>query len=247
MTVALSGDGADELFLGYNRYEYFSGLLWQQYLPVYIRNLFSYLSILFKGKSWSRYLRFLGSRNMKDLYLGVVTSFDTREFKTTPNYAGSDFDELQPIKSAGNWDKKHYLPNDINQKVDRASMFYGLEVRSPFLDKRITDFASTLPEKYMYLKGQKKHILRSLLYDLMPRDLFTNKKSGFTAPLDIWIESLFKDEIIEYINGTDLLELPFIDIKGMRIKCNEHFAGKRKHTNMLWRVLVYKRWRQAYV
>ena len=81
----------------------------------------------------------------------------------------------------------------------------------------------------------------------MPPNLFTNKKSGFTAPLDIWIESIFKDEIIEYINGVDLLELPFIDIEGMRIKCKEHFAGKRKHTNMLWRVLVYKRWRQAYV
>ena len=247
MTVALSGDGADELFLGYNRYEYFSRLLWQQYIPLKMRYLFSYLSDIFRSKSWSRYLRFLGSRNMKELYYGVVSSFDTREFKSLPDSFGSDFNKSHPIKSAAIWDKEHYLPNDINQKVDRASMFFGLEVRSPFLDKRITDFASALPERYMYSERRKKHVLRSLLYDLMPSDLYTNKKSGFTAPLEIWIESLFKDEIIEYINGTDLLELPFIDIDGMRNKCNEHFTGKRKHTNMLWRVLVYKRWRQAYV
>ena len=126
-------------------------------------------------------------------------------------------------------------------------MFYGLEVRSPFLAKQIQDFASSLPETYMYFNGKKKHILRSLLYDLMPSKLYKMKKFGFTAPIEVWIESIFREEIIEYINGDDLLELPFINIDGMRAKCKEHFQGKRKHTNMLWRVLVYKKWSSLYV
>jgi asparagine synthase (glutamine-hydrolysing) len=146
------------------------------------------------------------------------------------------------LQKASDYNINFWLANDSNVKVDRASMSASLEVRSPFLDYRVIEFARTLPIEYRYQKGNKKRILKDLLYKYAPRELFDRPKKGFGVPLDNW----FRKELKEYLNDTltkeNLNLIEGINSDVVKQKLKEHQSGKYNHSAVIWNLLVMINW-----
>ena len=135
-----------------------------------------------------------------------------------------------------------WLENDSNVKVDRASMAYSVEVRSPFLDYRIIEMARTLPIKYRFRKGIRKRILRDILKEYIPEDVFDQPKKGFSIPLADWIRTELKDEILEALDDNFLNSVPNLDISKFKAQLNSHMRIEGDfHTN-IWKIFVLRKW-----
>lgn len=218
-SVALGGDGGDELFGGYNHYD---RLLWlgnrSDWLPGFLGKLISttsetILPIGFRGRNW---LRALNKDFDRELPL-IATFFDDtsrkRLLKDSEEGDGPlpcHYTRRYPkhgsvLERATRADFENYLPEDILVKVDRASMLNSLEVRSPFLDTRIINFAFTkVPTQLKVTSRERKILLKRLAYRTLPGGFDFQRKQGFTIPLDKWLKSgpwrdFFKDTLL----GTD--------------------------------------------
>jgi asparagine synthase (glutamine-hydrolysing) len=184
VTVSLSGDGGDELFGGYPRYIKVAKL-WSliKYLPA--RRLFANAlsSLQFRDVKFARLCALLKAESLEEFYSSNISLFPGFNSFTKPSVLGaSDIDSL--MRS----DFLSYLPSDILVKVDRASMYYSLEGRMPFLDHRIIQFAFSLPMSSKIKAWTGKIILREILSEYIPRSLFERPKQGFSVPLKRWLK-----------------------------------------------------------
>jgi asparagine synthase (glutamine-hydrolysing) len=226
VTVALSGDGGDELFAGYETYvadvlhNSFQGTpswatsamtLVAQRVPV----KFDKVSFDYKLKQFVAGLGY--QRDRAHYSWRTIFSAEEKQRIMNPEWAdlasNSDgFDEVQPyfsevsnchyIDQAMYADIKTWLPDDILVKVDRATMAHSLESRAPFLDHRLVEFAASLPVE-LKLKGlRKKHILKESQRKHLPSWILDRKKKGFNAPVSHWFDSAFKDFALEAINDS---------------------------------------------
>jgi asparagine synthase (glutamine-hydrolysing) len=219
VTVALSGDGGDELFLGYDRY-----FITQKYyhlfkkFPQFSRTI---LSILFRLSSRDRLEKIaypLRVLNKSNLYSVISTSIKPWELETLfskdfiyEHFNNPNFLSLQEIETLNsndifdNFSKidfYRYLVDDILTKVDRASMRYSLEARVPLLDHRVVEFAYTLPTELKLQYGAKS-ILKDVLYKYAPRELIDRPKMGFAVPLREWFRGELKDILYAKIESMD--------------------------------------------
>ena len=201
-TVALGGDGGDELFGGYSTH---SRLLWTyekvKYMPLFLRGFISegasFLPYGFKGREWLRNLNF----DFKKGLPLVSSHFDSRiRYDILANLELGKFaenyrflriphhEELLTRMTA--MDFENYLPEDILVKVDRASMLNSLEVRAPFLDKRIIEFAfEKVQVNQKTSHNQRKILLKKLCQKLLPPDFDLHRKQGFSIPLKEWLKN----------------------------------------------------------
>ena len=154
-------------------------------------------------------------------------------------YLKSSENSMQKI---GLFDLKTYLPDDINVKIDRASMRFSLEARAPFLDYRVVEFANRLPLDYRYKNGNKKKILKDLLYDLVPKNLLNRPKKGFTMPLDIWFRTNLKELVMDNLTEKKLALIPNINVPIVKNQIANHMQGKSNRHNMIWKLLVFQMW-----
>ncbi|MFA7686570.1 MAG: asparagine synthase (glutamine-hydrolyzing) [Moheibacter sp.] len=194
-TVVLSGDGGDESFIGYKYFHSIGTFEKIQKIPFALR------------KFIAKFLQ--NSNKFKSILLCENnTFFIERIFVNEAIHSRNWFEEnyfeyLQlsnnSIQKAADLNIKLWLENDSNVKVDRASMAYSVEVRSPFLDYRIIQLTRTLPMEYKFTDGRTKRILRDILSDYIPEDIFNQPKSGFSIPLKKWIKNELKSEIEENI------------------------------------------------
>ena len=127
-------------------------------------------------------------------------------------------------------------------KVDRASMAYSVEVRGPFLDYRIIEFARTLPVSYRYIPGLKKRILRDILKEYIPEKVFNQPKSGFSVPLGDWIRHELKEEIEETLSHNSLKQIPNLNIPKFQKMLRDHLDNKSDYSSYIWRVYVLIKW-----
>ena len=212
VSVALSGDGGDELFLGYDRYfftqNYYNKL---SKIPYAVRFLLSKAfeySNVDKLKKMAYVVKNLSKEN---LYAVISTSikpweltkvfnieFLNETFLSLQEYDGS----FETIDDFSRFDFYRYLPDDILVKVDRASMAYSLEARVPILDYRIVELAYSLPEA-IKLKYGRKSILKKILYNYIPKKLVDRPKKGFSVPLKKWFRNELKDILLDKINSLD--------------------------------------------
>ena len=137
---------------------------------------------------------------------------------------------------------KLWLENDSNTKVDRASMASSVEVRSPFLDYRIIEFARTLPISYRYYPGKKKRILRDVLKKYIPEKVFDHPKSGFSVPLGEWIRIDLRNEILEVLSDENLKMVHNLNISKFKKMLNDHMLGNADYKSYIWRVYVLVKW-----
>jgi asparagine synthase (glutamine-hydrolysing) len=219
VTVALSGDGGDELFLGYDRYffthKYYNIL---RAVPQPLRDIFSFgckISGVDRAEKMAYPIKHLTKDN---LYSVIATygkpwemeSIFSKEFLyenfRESNYLAFqnivEFDEVDTFENYSKIDFYRYLPDDILTKVDRASMRYSLEARVPLLDHRLVEFAYSLPTE-LKLKHGAKSILKDILYRQVPRELIDRPKMGFRVPLQEWFRGQMREMVLEKILALD--------------------------------------------
>ena len=146
------------------------------------------------------------------------------------------------LERASDFDLKTYLNWDINTKVDRATMAYSLEARSPLMDYRIVEFARSLPTSYKFKGTNQKRILKDVLYEYVPSEYFNRPKAGFTIPFRKWFREELKDYVLSELDDNGLSQIPSINPDEVKAKINQHIKGTWNHYPMIWKLLVLKQW-----
>lgn len=267
VTVSLSGDAGDELFCGYNRYQLTSNL-WPTIsrMPMFLRSsiaksiasipphilnrFFSFLPWASIGDKLHKGATVIGSHTLDDLYLGLVSSWlepssivlQDLESAELPILTPSILMGLNDVERMMVLDTLSYLPDDILVKVDRAAMSTSLEVRVPFLDYRVFDFAWRLPIEYKLRNMQTKWILRQLLYRYVPPELIDRPKMGFGFPVDIWLRGPLREWAETLLNEARLKQEGYFNPKFICQKWDEHLSGKRNWSSQLWAILMFQLW-----
>lgn len=251
VTVALSGDGGDESFLGYNYFDLVLKFKKISKVPFFIRRLISNVLEFTSPKGKFEFLReILRSINIDDFITGIFTGHITlqNKRKTTwfKNYSLFKILAKDPIQKAADLNIKLWLENDSNVKVDRASMAYSVEVRSPFLDYRIIEFARTLPVEYRFYRGKRKKILKDILKEYIPEEVFDQPKKGFSVPMAHWIRNELKQEITDNLRDDFLNIVPNLDVLNFKRMVKLHLSGKRNYAPYIWRLYILSKWYQEF-
>jgi len=247
VTVALSGDGGDESFIGYVNFDLLTRFNKISFLPLSIRKIFSNIKLhnFFGGKP-ETIKGILKSKNSDEFSWKIFTGFDSlqkiKEIKWIVNYCGYKNWANDSLQKMADLNIKLWLENDSNVKVDRASMAYSVEVRSPFLDYRIIEFARAIPVNYRYQNGVKKRIIKDILSDYIPETVFNQPKKGFSIPLGEWIKNDLKEEILKELNDVFLNGVPNLNISKFKIQLQQYFEGKYDHSFSIWKLYILSLW-----
>ena len=271
VTVALSGDGGDENFAGYEKY-YIDDIenRIRDRFPKWIRK--SLLHSLAKILSpWNASMIRKGHTLLNTLsfdsdygfYL-TNTQFDQGLWNRVINQDTSrnigDYDPFSVTREYYNkadtdnhlskimyTDLKSYLPGDILVKVDRMSMAHSLEVRAPILDKNVIAFAASLPARLKYRQGEKKYIMKQAFSKILPHSILYRKKMGFSVPLDDW----FKGELKELASSTLFSDESglgnFFNMEEIKRIWETHQSEKRSYSAVLWSFLMFELWYQEFM
>ncbi len=265
VTVALSGDGGDELFAGYNRYFRMDERKKWNLLPrPFRKQLAATGRILPKHTRGKAFLQSLGIEDYPFFCLGSApTQLEgllSEEFKTEIRELNPyRFSEMYCLNASGReyispfmyFDTKVYLPDDILVKVDRMSMAHSLETRIPFLDHRLVEFVATIPEN---LKRRKtiwgkigKYILKKTFNTLLPEVIQKRPKHGFTLPVDLWFRDELREMALDVLSESQIKRIGILNPKAVSQMLNEHLQGKASHTETLWSSFVFVLWYQNWI
>ena len=144
-------------------------------------------------------------------------------------------------------DQQTYLPDAMLTKVDRASMAASLEVRVPLLDHRVVEFTAGLPENLKFRHGTGKYLLKNLLAQYVPSDLFERPKMGFGIPLGQWLRTRLKPLLLDYLAADRLKKEGLFNPGLVEQKINEHLSGRANHQYRLWSLLMWEMWRERWL
>ena len=250
VTVALAGDGGDELFFGYPRYQALAQYGWLLRSPQAIRRAVGTLVGAVPRRRFRRAKELL-RQDSSDVYSRFVTCWmpsEVRELTGQPPVENpvyrdvqSRLDRLPPRERPALLDLVTYLPEDILTKVDRASMAVGLEARAPLLDHRIAEFSLRLPFAMKWRGGASKWLLREVLYDRVPRRLVERPKMGFGVPLDDWFRGPLRERMAAAVSGTCLEEVGILPGRVRRLWF-DFLAGRSHRTEVLWSLFALTSW-----
>ncbi len=268
VTVALSGDGGDEFFCGYNQYQNVAQAQVLDLAGAAVHGLCSLPG-----------LRRFQLEKRLPFKVRVIAGNRDRETKTQfgagnyPAMARAMVGELPsemralpihyPVESSyqvKNWqirrmllDMDTYLPGDILCKVDRASMKYSLEARCPILDADVMAFSYRIPHAYKYASGDKKHILKDIAYDYIPRELLDRPKVGFGVPLDKWLRGPLKEQLLSYADDSLLKRQDLFDVSHMQSFVKRYLetgdkgpATGENYSGLVWSFFTFQQWYEAY-
>lgn len=264
VSVALSGDGGDELFCGYNVYEsvglaqkidLLGGItngfcqfpLWKQAnlldkLPYSVKTVAANRNKATKTQFGGE--NYINIANKMVLGDGLPGKFDSED-----RYGEKNWQERRMLL-----DMDTYLPGDILCKVDRASMKYSLESRCPILDVDVMEFAFSMPHHYKYHKGNKKRILKDIAYDYIPRELLDRPKVGFGVPLDKWLRGPLREQLLEMSEVSFLKDQNVFDSEYMSNfianyleKGDKGPATGQNYSKITWSYFVFQQWYQKYM
>jgi asparagine synthase (glutamine-hydrolysing) len=254
VTVALSGDGGDELFGGYPYYDYLRRLEPLRKLAAPVRPLLRGAAALIPGHRIAMGMRALAQPDTPALFAYMRGPLKTTGYRELmPGHATGAGEFLaQRLAAAGSTgdltgrymdlDLRTYLPDDILVKVDRASMAYGLEARTPFLDYRVVEYVRSLPLALRAGGPGGKYLLRKLLARYVPAALFERPKHGFTVPIRAWLRAELRAPLEERLRDGELIKSGFMRAPAVQRLLAEHAAGRRNHENMLWAMLMFEQW-----
>ena len=246
-TVVLSGDGGDESFLGYNHFAWVKKVAPLYYFPRWVRIILTkLLPFQWIGKRAESIKNIVGYSNLSMFIQHIFTGFDI----LTQNKDQSWFTPYQkylrlakaPLQKAADLNIGMWLEGDSNVKVDRASMAYSVEVRSPFLDYRVVEYARSLPLEYRYNEKIRKRILRDILSDYIPEKIFDQPKKGFSVPLAQWTRNELKNEILPYLEKNKLIQIPNLNLEKVKRIIEEHYNNKADYSMYIWRIYVLSKW-----
>lgn len=251
VTMALSGDGGDESFLGYNHFDWVTKFKLLLKIPCIIRLLISKtLAFNILGARTEPLKRIFAIKGSADFIAGIFTGYNSllikRNVEWFSHYNGFTKWTKDLYQQTADLNIKLWLENDSNVKVDRASMAYSVEVRSPFLDYRIIEFARTLPISYRYLPGRKKRILRDILKEYIPEEVFDQPKRGFAVPIGQWIRKELKEEFVYNLSDDFLNQVPNLNVAKFKKMFQNHLQEKADYSSYIWRVFILSKWYQVF-
>jgi asparagine synthase (glutamine-hydrolysing) len=248
VTVALSGDGGDESFIGYHRYNWIKRGNNAFVFPYSFRFLLSKLLHLAPNYRLKILAEALKYRDINRVYLASFTGVNLSWIESDFDYMDiADLKYLEHnhkklFERVSDFDLKTYLNWDINTKVDRATMAYSLEARSPLMDYRIVDFARSLPTNFKFHGKNQKRILKDVLYDYVPKHIFDRPKAGFTMPFAEWFKHELKDYVLSELNDENLKQIPGINVQEVSFMIKQHMDGSWNRYPLIWKLLVLKQW-----
>ncbi len=259
--AVMTGDGGDELFAGYRRYRSFliadalkrSGFSWMATNAAWMRWMVD------RDPQWKRFAQTLEgirrspANGYADLFCGSYFGRDDVLRLLQPAFrahteeadAGAfvvrTYHQELGVLGALDFDLRSYLPDDLNVKMDRASMAHGLEARSPFLDQELVRFASHLPLSFLLKNGTSKRVLRAALQGIVPEEVFRRPKRGFQVPLAAWfrgeLSSVFQERCL--VSDAHLLQIIRPEAVQKLFEENRHGIN---HGNRLWMLLMLETW-----
>ncbi len=268
--VALSGDGGDEVFGGYNRH------IWTKDVWSKIHSLPKWLKFTIKAiletpseKRWNQiyYLlefiipiryrmrlpgekihkisKTLSALNVEELYYSLTSIWNDAD----SIILGFEKNNNQVLTTIGRnntekimfLDLVHYLPGDILTKVDRASMGVSLETRAPFLNHNVVEYAWNMPINMKINQGKGKWVLRKILENYIPSNLINRPKMGFGVPIDKWLRGALKEWSADLLNEETIRNDGYFDFKKIDSLKREHQIGKNHH-HKLWNILIFQSW-----
>ena len=262
VTVALSGDGGDEFFCGYNVYD---KVLQAQKLDkigavagavgdvLHITDKYPFkVRVIAKNRNKEAKTQFIAGnylkaaegmvRKDKNTFLPCYYDFETK-------YQEKNWQERRMLL-----DMETYLPEDILCKVDRASMKYSLETRCPILDTNVMEYAFSLPHEFKYGNGMKKRILKELAYDYIPREMLERKKTGFSVPLDKWLRGPLKEQVLafagaEFLDRQGIFDAAYVEgfLKNYMEKGDGGSGTGANYSRMVWAFFMFQRWYETYI
>jgi asparagine synthase (glutamine-hydrolysing) len=254
VTVTLSGDGGDELFLGYGAY------VWAKRLGNPIlnalrkpiggalslgNNRYKRASELFKYPNETERPSHIFSQEQ---YLFSRKEIQSMLVNPVPISLAFDSMEKPHSLSFAEWqsyfDEEYYLKDDLLVKVDRASMKYSLETRCPLLDFRLVEFAFSLDENLRWKDGVSKYLLKKVLYEMVPQQLFNRPKWGFSIPLSKWLKSDLKFLIDTYLNKGEVERAGWVKVEFVESLKGRFFKGEDYLYNRLWLLIILHKFKK---
>ena len=272
VTVALSGDGGDELFAGYNRYVWAERLARAVNLvPRPLRGASAAALRALAPQTWNRLFGFVPAAWRPalpgDKLHKITTLLDNPQPDAIYRRLVSQWERPEEVAAAGReprgpmWDPTiardfhdlvprmqfldmiTYLPDDILTKVDRATMAVGLEGRVPLLDHRVVAYSWSLPLEFKLRGGRSKWLLRQVLDRYVPRSLIDRPKMGFGVPIDAWLRGPLREWAESLLAPARLASDGFVRVEPVRRAWREHLEGSRNWQYPLWTVLMLQAWR----
>ena len=268
VTVALSGDGGDELFAGYGRYRIQDRRRVFEHVPawawkLYREKIYPHLPHDMRGRKFSYNV----SLPWRERYIDGISflpSFE-REIpllsddfraslrgKDDPSKVMFDYFESapadDPVSQMLYVDTKTYMTADILAKVDRMSMLTSLEVRVPILDHVFAEWVTGLPPEWKLRNGNLKYILKKLAERVgVPREVLYRRKQGFALPLADWIRNELKDMVLTVLLEDRTTQRGYFNRNGVQRLLDEHFRGRRDQSSRIWRLLIFELWHRNFL
>lgn len=267
VTVALSADAGDEIFAGYNRYDYIArygqklgaipkpvrklavaamNVVSSDNIPYFrqkrnFHSRYDKLKNLLNDPSPSELLKNLSqvftAKEINRLFAAPVT-----ELSTEHNSQALKAEHYDPLSFMMAVDYQTYMVDDILQKVDRATMSVSLEGREPFLDQKIIEWAAQLPSHYKYHNGEKKYILKQIVHQYIPKEMMERPKMGFAIPVEAWLAGELKSLVNEHLSSEQLKKHGLFNEAEIQKLLKEFYSGRTEKYLKIWYLLMFQMW-----
>lgn len=252
VTVALSGDGGDELFIGYDSYKKFLSYA-NSRMP---KSLFKMLNKLIPEHAYGKGMTYYKSKNRE--FLGAFFCFwkdyerrkifnsdvkqqielnhsENKKIELLKSYSGDLISKRQML------DMQTYMVDDVLTKVDRASMLNSLEVRVPILDHIFAELSFKIPSELKYKNGNKKYLLKESFKHILPQEVINHKKQGFAVPLSVWFKGELRDYAYDTLLNSNKL-CSYLDKSYVNKILDYHQKGQRDFSSKIWSLLFFNEW-----
>lgn len=256
--MVLTGEGADEFLGGYPKHVFERYVPFYQLIPSVIRHqliepVISSLPYRFHRAKTAiatmgienpdeRMPRWFGAMSKDEVKL-LIKSELTTNCKSNTIYSSSNNTALRRIL---NFDQSSWLPDNLLERGDRMTMAASVEARMPFMDHKLAEFVSKLPDKFRVRGRQTKWILREAMKQMLPSEILNRAKVGFRVPVNEWFRGSMRDYLYDHLTGTDSRTARYYNTKVLNRLLTEHMSGKSNHEKILWSLLVLEIWHREY-
>ncbi len=260
VTVILSGDGGDEMFAGYTRYQRMEKMSVYDKWPDWLKNkvvgpLGNMLPLNFPAKN-----RLMAIANNGEFGLGIypyikpkifsqdlIESFEKNPLTRFHFPQIEQYDHLHPLSQRQYLDIKLYLPDDILMKVDKMSMKHSLETRAPLLDYTIAEFAAKLPPEFHIRNGEGKDFLKNVVSRFLPNEIFNKPKHGFSIPKKLWFKKELKDFSHDVLLSSKAGSRPYFNRQMVEKVLNTHSSNEKDYSKWIWCLLNFELWHNLFI